>query len=856
MKKFNLFLMASAATALVACSDYVGELDDQHDDNVAKIEEAQIEKDLECICDFASMDWMNNATGAYDMNSGVGEIRWTVSGCKGDFSIDENPDDETGFADSFGDVDVVWDDDSESGLLTLSLNDAVKNGLAAGVYNPYLNVEYNNKKRSVGCAGIKFVEGGKSSSSTGTDQHPSEEVSSSSENVLSSSSEAKSSSSVKSSSSEARSSSSSVKSSSSVGKTIKCGDLWCGPEDVEGKVMIPGQSGDYSGYWEEYNDNDNLNGNSRLVFPNDVDTNTYGSFYGPLIEAYGGIKAYAQMGRAYMYPFAGVQFPIVDDKMTGGDISDWGGICFTYYSEVAGIVELIPEDQANYTNYDNYTAVVPKSSTVRVLELEWSKFKQESWGKVVSQNEFLKKVAAVGFKFSKEGDFALLSVGRKGTCTTDAPYPPAKTFNSLASIVTPILEGSAVMKASYNKCGDLWCGLTDVDGRVIIPGSTSEYSGGYWYDFDDAAAGGTSKIEFPKNVEMFNAYSDYFYGNLVKTYKGFAATASIGTTADNDANYAGIGFNIFDDVQSGGDIASWEGLCMAYASDMDFRLEVVPENEPAVTSYDNYGITLNKSQSPKMVNIKWNDLEREGWGSTVVSINEVVKAAARIRYMFRESGDFKIFTIGRYGTCDGSTFVEKPCGDIWCGRRDAGSPAYTGFSGAGAGRMFTYDDGADGGNSVVTLNSAIAGTADNFVPQDEVIDYSVTLGNDAEYPYAGFGISIKGDGTGGDISSWGGICVTYGSSVAGFLVELVTDDESVFTQYNNFIAGAAHAAGGTRVENFYWSRFNQEPGWGQAVNRDDVLQKVAHIKFKSTTKYITDNIKIYEIGRLGTCSVN
>ncbi len=186
--------------------------------------------------------------------------------------------------------------------------------------------------------------------------------------------------------------------------------------------------------------------------------------------------------------------------------------------------------------------------------------------------------------------------------------------------------------------------------------------------------------------------------------------------------------------------------------------------------------------------------------------------------------------------------------------RDAGSPAYTGFSGADAGRMFTYDDGADGGNSVVTLNSAIAGTADNFVPQDDVIDYSVTLFHDYEFPFAGIGFSIKGDGTGGDISSWGGICIAYGSS-AGFLVELVTDDESVFTEYNNFIAGAGHSAGGTRVEDFYWSRFDQEPGWGLTVNRDDVLQKVARIKFRSRST-ITDNIKIYEIGRVGTCSAN
>ncbi|MCQ2096462.1 MAG: hypothetical protein MJY87_00775 [Fibrobacter sp.] len=630
-----------------------------------------------------------------------------------------------------------------------------------------------------------------------------------------------------------------------------CGDLWCGPEDAEGRVMIPGQSGDFSGYWEEYNDNDDLNGNSRLVFPKDVDTNMYGNFYGPLIEAYGGIKAYAQMGRAYMYPFAGVQFPIVDNKKTGGDISDWEGICLTYYSTNSLQIELISEDEKNYTGYNNYKVDVPKAAQVTVADFEWSRFKQESgWGNAVSREAALKKVAAVGFRFSKDGDFALLSVGRKGTCTTDAPYPPAKTFNSLASIVTPIPEGSALMNSTYATCGDLWCGKTDVKGRVNIPFTTSELSG-YWYDFDDAVEGGTSKLEFPKNVNMTDEYDVRFFGNLISTYKGFTATASIGKNASNNANYAGIGFNIVDDVESSGeDIAYWKGLCMAYASDMDFRLAVIPENEPAVTSYDNYGITLNKSQSPKMVNIKWNDLEREGWGSTVVSINEVVKAAARIQYMFRKSGDFKIFTIGRYGTCDGSSF--KPCSDIWCGRVDAGSPAYTGFSNSGAGRMYTYDDGDVDGNSVVTLNSAIAGTADNFVPQDEVIDYNVALGLASEFPFAGIGFSIKGDGTGGDLHDWYGICVTYEASTS-FEIELVTDDESTFTQYNNFKASVPKATTKS-VVNYPWTtKFRQDSGWGLTVSMDDVLRKIDQVRFKSTT---SGDFKIYQIGRAGTCSVN
>lgn len=462
------------------------------------------------------------------------------------------------------------------------------------------------------------------------------------------------------------SSSTAESSSSAAKKTIKCGDLWCGPLDAEGKVEIPGQKGDFSGYWLDYNDNAApLNGNSRLFFPKDVKENTYGNFYGPLTEAYGGIKAYSQINRKYEYPYAGVKFDIVDNVGTGGNITDWDGICVTYYSSIEFNIILAEEDEASVTEYNNYLASVPKSEKITVIDLPWAKFKQETgWGKKVDQASILEKVAEIRFRFSRSGDFAILSVGRKGSCTIDADYPPAKTLESLASIVTPIPEESSSSVASssstaqyYDKCGDLWCGINPnaSEGRVFIPDNDNEYAG-YLLNFDDAAMYGDSKLVYPSDVEE-NSYGNFF-GPLAEAYLRITGTAQIGTVAENGANRAGIVFKVGGEdrgTELGANILPWEGFCVAYSSEMDFSVEVSPR-DVRLTDYDDPKATLTQSASVKVANFKWTDFTQDDGRGKKVDVNDVMRDAAEIKFVFEKSGKFNIFTFGRYGTCGGATF--------------------------------------------------------------------------------------------------------------------------------------------------------------------------------------------------------
>ena len=681
------------------------------------------------------------------------------------------------------------------------------------------------------------------------------------------------------------SSSTAESSSSAAKKTIKCGDLWCGPLDAEGKVEIPGQKGDFSGYWLDYNDNAApLNGNSRLFFPKDVKENTYGNFYGPLTEAYGGIKAYSQINRKYEYPYAGVKFDIVDDKGTGGNITDWDGICVTYYSSIEFNIILAEEDEASVTEYNNYLASVPKSEKITVIDLPWAKFKQETgWGKKVDQASILEKVAEIRFRFSRSGDFAILSVGRKGSCTIDADYPPAKTLESLASIVTPIPEESSSSVASsssvsssssevsssseassssvaitYNLCGDLWCGnaANSSEGKVFIPNNDNELAG-YWFDYDDAMEHGDSKLIFPPDVEA-NNYGN-FYGPLAEAYLKITGTAQIGTAAEPGANRVGIGFSVggeenFESL--GANITSWEGFCVAYSSEMDFSVEVSPR-DVRLTDYDDPKATLTQSASVKVANFKWTDFSQEGWGKQV-DVNDVLRDAAEIKFVFRNSGKFNIFTIGRYGTCGGATFkpaAKKPCGDLWCGTNDTGRKGQASIPLSNAtnkaGLWFAYSDIDVGGNSEIVFPGIVtSGDFADMAKKYESITASSKIDNVYEYPFAGIGFNlVDEDQHGGDINDWEGICLAY-TSTNSFNIELTPENESNFTEYNNYKSSVPKAASFTVVD-IPWSKFKQESGWGVTVDKGTALAQTAAIKLRFSNN---NDFMIYTIGRLGTCT--
>lgn len=175
-----------------------------------------------------------------------------------------------------------------------------------------------------------------------------------------------------------------------------------------------------------------------------------------------------------------------------------------------------------------------------------------------------------------------------------------------------------------------------------------------------------------------------------------------------------------------------------------------------------------------------------------------------------------------------------------------------------SGYWYTYSDDANSGTSAITWPVPTGNEYDDNA-LDPIIDNcgglcgQVTLGAGYDYPFAGLGFNLTGpDQTGADVTSWGGVCITYSASVAPIL-EVAPEDEATVTEYNNYMSKLKVAASKTTV-NLAWSDFKQESGWGVTVPQASYLGMVAAVKVKFSGKAGTSgDFNIMEVGENGQC---
>ena len=175
-----------------------------------------------------------------------------------------------------------------------------------------------------------------------------------------------------------------------------------------------------------------------------------------------------------------------------------------------------------------------------------------------------------------------------------------------------------------------------------------------------------------------------------------------------------------------------------------------------------------------------------------------------------------------------------------------------------SGYWYTYADDANGGSSAITWPVQTGNEYDDNA-LDPIIDNcgglcgNVSLGAGYDYPFAGLGFNLTGpDQTGADVTSWGGVCITYSASVAPIL-EVAPEDEATVTEYNNYMSKLKVAASKTTVD-LAWSDFKQESGWGVTVPQASYLGMVAAVKVKFSGKAGTSgDFNIREVGENGQC---
>ena len=175
-----------------------------------------------------------------------------------------------------------------------------------------------------------------------------------------------------------------------------------------------------------------------------------------------------------------------------------------------------------------------------------------------------------------------------------------------------------------------------------------------------------------------------------------------------------------------------------------------------------------------------------------------------------------------------------------------------------SGYWYTYADDANGGSSAITWPVPTGNEYDDNA-LDPIIDNcgglcgNVSLGAGYDYPFAGLGFNLTGpDQTGADVTSWGGVCITYSASVAPIL-EVAPENEATVTEFNNYMSKLKVAASKTTV-NLAWSDFKQESGWGVTVPQASYLGMVAAVKVKFSGKAGTSgDFNIMEVGENGQC---
>lgn len=237
-------------------------------------------------------------------------------------------------------------------------------------------------------------------------------------------------------------SSSSVKSSSSMkvsddmdvyrAESNVCGDLWCGHyyyyNDTYRVDTGFDDGSDTYGYWYSYNDNsENPSGNSVLLWPVSLGNEYSDDAKDPVIDFCGGLCGSVSLGNGYDNPFVGVGFNVAGEYQYGVDVTGWGGLCVVYAaSGITPVLEIVTENEKSFTNYDNFKVTMPLSSTANILDVPWSKFKQEGWGYKASISDAVERIAAIKVNFSGRagsvGTFNIMSIGRYGTCSSALYY--------------------------------------------------------------------------------------------------------------------------------------------------------------------------------------------------------------------------------------------------------------------------------------------------------------------------------------------------------------------------------------------------------------------------------------------------
>ncbi|WP_458451368.1 hypothetical protein [Fibrobacter sp.] len=430
--------------------------------------------------------------------------------------------------------------------------------------------------------------------------------------------------------------------------------LWDGSFDNEGRV-VTGSDGEMAGYWYEINDVDD-GGSSKFTFPPDIkkacDENWYtGTCYEFMMETYGGIKEKVVLGAGAENPHVGLGFNILNEDQDGADVTEWGGLCLEYSSDLDFLVR-IAEDGTTMESCD-FTASIGASESKKVVDIPWSKLGSSCGAGIeIDAAKFLAKAAAVHLLFDGKagdsGEFLLKKIGSLGQCGSgSAPVSSSAVAPKSSSSTVPASSSSA--KSIIGNM--LWDGYNDRGKGQVETGGDSRTSG-YWYQFNDGDNGGTSALQFPSDVDTLIFGSPF--PELIKKRHGIELGVKFGEGYEKP--YAGVAFNVWNEEQEGGSVSPWGGICLQYKSSIDFEIELGLEDGAIPTmGACSFVASVPASASEKISDFVWEKFKSNCGAGVSPDLTDALKKVASVRLKFSgaagTTGDFLIQRIGAVGMC-------------------------------------------------------------------------------------------------------------------------------------------------------------------------------------------------------------
>ena len=198
-----------------------------------------------------------------------------------------------------------------------------------------------------------------------------------------------------------------ISSSSIANGSYACGDLWCG-KNLDYNVNLG--DGTYGSWFED------VDYEGTIIFPVTISASLE-----PVIDACKGICG--QYEGVDVSSYAGVGFYVSGNGTTSKNITSWKGLCVSYKSNRPIQLRFSFGEDDWYLYYDATPEVtLPASTVITTKDLLWSQFAQPTWtdpdAEQITGTEAAKKAVSIKFWLtgSGNGDFAIYSVGKSGSC--------------------------------------------------------------------------------------------------------------------------------------------------------------------------------------------------------------------------------------------------------------------------------------------------------------------------------------------------------------------------------------------------------------------------------------------------------